>query len=149
MDRKSIVIAIRTHLEERLKELTSELRDLSEGNNDNLKSTAGDDHDTERAMLHQEMERLSDRADAERKILVDFDRLESLNLLNDEVGYGHIVRTDRGYFMLGIPFGKIVMYGMPLLGISMTSPMGMALKGRKRNEAFEVNQNTYTVLDFL
>jgi len=131
----------------KLLELEAHYRDLQEGQSSNTKSTAGDKHDTEREMVEVELNNYS------RQIQTQKQNLNSLKSIDparkNKVEQGALVQTENGWFYLSIPLGKIDLEGEKVWLISLASPMGQALNGKKTGEKFELNGVEKKILDVL
>lgn len=125
--------------------LQQTLNDLKESASNETKSTAGDKHETALAMLQIEQENTSRQLEnvLSQKLL-----LERINptILAKQVANGTVVKTNNGYFFIGIPLGKVVVDGYTVTAISSQSPLGIKLAGLRANEAAVVNSMTYLVL---
>lgn len=109
------------------------------------KSSAGDKHETARAKMQSEHEKLSwqlDELKNQYEQLSKIDRDRSTELISSQ----NLVYTDKGIFFIIIPLGKIEMDGKTMYVISPTSPLGKALIGLKLDEKVKVNEFEYWVL---
>ncbi|NQV52713.1 MAG: hypothetical protein HQ500_05985 [Flavobacteriales bacterium] len=120
------------------------LLELQSSNASNAKSTAGDKHDTERAMTHMEMATLSQQVDAEKRLLHELEALER-QATHETVGPGCIVQTQRHNLFIGLAFGNMVVEGWPITGISVHSPLGKELLGLAKGETCSVNGMVHSV----
>ncbi len=114
--------------------------------NNETKSTAGDKHDTSRAMMQLAVEQNGKHlAEAEKLkgILVQIDPDKTITT----VSLGSIVFTDKGNFFLSISAGKIESNQTVFFAISPGSPIGQALRNHKKGDDFNFNGNCYHILD--
>ncbi|MEQ9186168.1 MAG: hypothetical protein RLP15_00420 [Cryomorphaceae bacterium] len=142
--RETVIIGIRKHLLSRLESMHESLLELQTANASNSKSTAGDKHDTERAMNHMEMATLSQQVDAEKRQLHELEALERSNA-EKTIAKGSIVRTQRHNLFIGLAFGSVDIDGWTVTGISIQSPLGNALLGLSKGEQCSVNGMLHTV----
>jgi len=93
------------------------------------KSTAGDKHETGRAMVHLEMEQAGQRLARTEAMLSTFQRLD-MDAERTTIGPGALVLVKGGGFLLGVPFGG---FTDPELGklqaISADAPLALAMAG--------------------
>lgn len=143
-DRASLLAGIRQHLLSRLETLRDGLHELQTANASNAKSTAGDKHDTERAMTHMEMATLSQQVDAEKRHLHELEALERIHA-TQKISAGSIVHTQRHTLFIGIAFGRADIDGFSITGISVQSPLGQALLGKQKGESCTVNGIVHTI----
>ncbi len=109
------------------------------------KSTAGDKHDTGRAMLHLEVEKKS-------KQLVELEKLKRVMLQitpekpESTVELGSLVYTNKGNYYLAISAGKTIISTTDYFVISLASPLGQALKKNQDNKDFKFRDQHFTIL---
>lgn len=110
------------------------------------KSTAGDKHETGRAMAQLEQEKLGrqllsarDLQQAAAQIKVD----EELN----EIQFGSLVKASTGLFFFSVGIGKLTVGNESVFCLTMTSPLGNALKGKKIGDIIQFNGRFIAVLE--
>ena len=121
-------------LNDKIQELENTLKGLGESAANDTKSSAGDKHETGRAMIHIEQETITKQLN---------DALEQKASL--EKTEGRLIKTNRGYVFLAVPIGKIIVEGTTVMAISPGSPLGMKLAVLKVNESAEINGVNYFV----
>jgi len=96
------------------------------------KSSAGDKHETGRAMLQLEMEKAGQQlASIDQMKMV----LAKINLERSDVAkLGSLVVTDKNNYFLAISVGEIVIDNTKYYAISPNSPIGKLLLGKRINE---------------
>ena len=114
--------------------------------NAETKSTAGDKHDTARAMMQLEAENNAKQLDAANKLMrtlsgIDPDK-KSLT-----VESGSLVITSAGNFYVAIGAGKIEMDGTIYFAAAPSSPLIQALHGLKAGEKTQFNGRNFEVLE--
>lgn len=103
------------------------------------KSSAGDKHETGRAMLQLEMEKALQQ-------LVSIEQMQAvLYKINIEIipvtaALGSVVRTSLGNYFLAIGMGKIEMDKNEYYAVSTSSPIGKILLGKKAGETVIFNE---------
>lgn len=143
---KSVVIeAALKIVQQKIARIKAELDDLSQSNAQNTKSTAGDKHDTERAMTHLEIEKLSHQLEQEKSILHDLEKINPTAQLK-VIGSGSLVETSRGYFLIGAACGNVLVDDVAVFCISNHSPLAIQLIGKSMGDSVEVNSNNYSIL---
>ncbi len=99
------------------------------------KSTAGDKHETGRAMLQLEREKAGNQ-------LKEVERLEATlkKLQWDKstvlITLGSYIVTDTMSYYISISAGELVVAGKKIYAISMQSPIGQLLLGKKKGDHF-------------
>jgi hypothetical protein len=133
---KSLKFEIQTKLGLLLeKSLVDARRDYilaKESRDSDTKSSAGDKFETGREMMQREMDKLSALIDTTQNSLKKLNQLPLSPALI--VCEGSIVDTDQGTYYISIGFGKID----EVYAISIESPMGVELKGKRVGENIEM-----------
>lgn len=109
--------------------IQSNITSLQEALTSETKSSAGDKHETGRAMIHLEREKLGKQL-AEVQLLQElFNKIPlHTNLLR--VGLGSVVYTNQQNYYLGISAGEIKVEGISFYAIASNTPIGKLLMGR-------------------
>jgi hypothetical protein len=97
-----------------LQELTTRLQNASEAMAAlresvaaDTKSSMGDKYETAREMAQQELEKISRQMGMLQQSLGIFNRIQS-SLKLTVIGLGALIETDKGFFYMAAPLGKIV-----------------------------------------
>ncbi|MBL7963828.1 MAG: GreA/GreB family elongation factor [Flavobacteriales bacterium] len=108
------------------------------------KSSAGDKHEVGRAMVQQELDKLEEQR---AKLIVLQQELARVPLARvyEQVGFGSLVITDQGGYFIAIGLGAVEVEGEPYYAISLASPIGQALKGKRVGDAIDFNGTRITV----
>ncbi|PBQ30879.1 3-oxoacyl-ACP synthase [Sphingobacteriaceae bacterium] len=112
------------------------------------KSSAGDKHETARAKMQSEHEKLSwqlDELKNQYEQLTKIDKERSIQSVSSQ----NLVYTDKGIFFIIIPLGKVELDGKTIYVISPGSPLGKSLIGLKLDEKVKVNEFEYRILSIL
>lgn len=144
-NKKEIIEHCRILLVEKLGELKNQVNELMQDAESDSKSSAGDKHETARAMMQLEQEKLN------RQISEFQKQEEALNNIrtdveNDEVRLGSLVKTDKGTILIAIPLGKVTITDESCMVVSPISPIGQALMGLKVKSKMEINGNSFKIL---
>ncbi len=133
-------------VEERIRRSQSAIAAAREAGNEETKSSAGDKYETGRAMMQLEVEKNSEQLAQSNKLK------QALAQVNPEktsgqVDLGALVKTDKGIFYVAIPAGQLAHEGETYFAVSMASPIGKAMEGKKAQENFELNGKSFQILD--
>jgi transcription elongation GreA/GreB family factor len=113
------------------------LDDLKESASNETKSTAGDKHETALAML--QIEQKNTAAQLEHLLAQKLVIKRLLPVANDgQVTNGSLVKTNKGYFYLSIPIGKLIVDGTTVTALSAMSPLGSRLMGLAVDDSLTV-----------
>lgn len=131
-------------LEDKIASVQKVLEDLKESGANETKSTAGDKHETALAML--QIEQANKRAQlqellAQKAVLNKIDPL----LTTIQVVNGSLVKTNKGDFFISIASGKAVADDVPVIALSLQSPLGKKLMGLKKGDTLAFNQTHYII----
>ncbi len=140
-----ILAACMIELNTRSSRLSSEIADLQASNADNTKSTAGDKHETSRAMVHLELEKLGNQLKLVEQMQSDLDKAKTMNKA-DSVRFGSVVSTSRGHFLMGVACGKFEVGELTVFGLGMQSPLAQELLGKEKGANLLLNGNSFSIL---
>lgn len=110
------------------------------------KSSAGDKHETGRAMLQLEIEKAGQQL---QSISQMNETLSKINLENTSTiaHLGSLVKTNRATYFLSISAGKLTIENENYFAISVSSPIGKLLLGKKEKELLIFNGNQIEILN--
>ena len=109
------------------------------------KSSAGDKHETGRAMLHLEMEKASQQLGVAKQMKEVLDKIQ-LNSVSKKIKLGSLITTDQAIYFLSISAGEISLGDKLYYAISPSSPIGSLLIGKEKGEKILLNSKVITVL---
>jgi hypothetical protein len=102
------------------------------------KSSAGDKHETGRAMLQLEMEKAGQQLAGIKQMKETLAKLAVLKTSKNAC-LGSIIVTDNLCYFLSISAGQLVVADKIYFAISISSPMGTLLLGKQENEEVVFN----------
>jgi transcription elongation GreA/GreB family factor len=135
----------REFVSNRLSRISKQIQEVQESLTSETKSSAGDKHETGRAMLQLEREKLGNQLAESEKMqeLLHRVRPDSLNSMG---GLGALVETEDRYYYIAISAGAITTERLPIYCISPATPIGQLLLGKTTGESFLFNGNAFSVL---
>lgn len=108
------------------------------------KSSAGDKHETSRAMIHLDQEKLSSQLLELNKSLRI---LSQINIVeHSSVKMGSLFKTDHSIFYISIGLGKVSFNGTDIFIMSPVSPLSQRLIGKNQHDSIEFNGITHNIL---
>jgi transcription elongation GreA/GreB family factor len=121
-------------LDQKLQEAQASIATMQASLGNETKSTAGDKYETGRAMVQIELQKLADQRD---KIDVQLQTLAKVDLqkASPKVEFGSLVETDKERYFVAIGLGKIEVDGGICYVISLDSPIGKTLQGKKAGDS--------------
>ncbi len=102
------------------------------------KSSAGDKHETGRAMLQLEMEKAGQQLKVVNEMQQQINRINSNNI-SEIVCLGSVIQTEQTNYYLAISIGKIETNGGIYFAISVQSPIGKLLLGKSKGDLLTFN----------
>lgn len=112
------------------------------------KSSAGDKHETGRAMLHLEMEKASQQFEVVSKMKEVLQRID-INTTSKHIKLGSLVETDQGSYFLSISAGQVNIGDKVYYAVSSSSPIGAVLLGRDQGEQVKLGPKTIKILSVM
>jgi len=122
----------------RSKTVIDRIANIQESLQSETKSSAGDKHETGRAMLQLEREKAGNQFADIQKQQELFSRV-TISICTDVARLGSLVTTDKGSYFLAISVGAITIEAKTYYAISPSSPIGVVLLGKKIGEEFSFN----------
>ena len=113
--------------------LEATIKSSKEALNSETKSSAGDKHETGRAMLQLEMEKAGQQLLEVQKMKNQLQRID-LSVTSERVSLGSLVNTNLGRYFIAISQGQIKVENKSYFVISSQSPIGKLLLGKSVNE---------------
>jgi transcription elongation GreA/GreB family factor len=136
---------INEQLRLRLESLRREQVQLEESKGSATKSSAGDKHETGRAMMEQELTRIQGQIESARKQLNELGQMPANS--STKVAWGTAVRTKQGVYFLSVPLGRVKESKEPLFAISAGSPLGQLLLGKSAGDSVTFRGNEFNLLE--
>ncbi len=120
------------------------MHELTEGLGSDSKSSAGDKHETARAMMQIEYQKIDNQL---QEALIQKELLEKMHndTAADHIIKGSLIKTNKGYLYLSVPLGRINIDNVAVMALSPQSPLGIQLMGLKKNDTTTINKITYVV----
>jgi hypothetical protein len=130
---------------QKITELQSQIEELQEAVNQEGKSTAGDKHETGRAMAQLEVEQCS-KLLREKELM--YNQLLKMNLTDKHtlIGLGSLIECEGLNFYISLGFGKRTIENKEVFCIGVQSPIYNELKGKKKGDRFQFMKKEYVIL---
>ncbi|WP_349352254.1 MULTISPECIES: 3-oxoacyl-ACP synthase [unclassified Flagellimonas] len=134
------------YVDERMARLKKQSDELQESLGSETKSSAGDKHETGRAMVQLEQEKLGQQlqeVDATRSILKKI----NIEKPSEKIRLGSLVKTSMATYFIAISAGAFKYNDTTVYCISASAPIAQLLLGRKKGESFAFNGKEQSVLE--
>lgn len=122
-----------------------QLQDLKEDLLGESKSSAGDKHETGRAMVQLEMEKLADQRKDLQLMLDKWSQID-FSTPDSRVKVGSLVVTSSGIFLLAVALGTTMFEAENVVVLSSLSPLAQQLMGKTINDEIKVNNHLYKII---
>lgn len=132
-------------IDQKINALQMVLKDLTEAGNNETKSSAGDKHETARAMMQLEQEKLGAQIkewENQKTILSKIDEDKGAT----SISLGTYIESNNGNFFIAANIGKIELNNVVVMVISTQSPLGLCFLNRSTGEEFHFNKTNYQIL---
>lgn len=147
-DKKHIHNLCLEHLETSANVYLKNIKDAQTGLSSESKSSAGDKHETGRAMLQLEAEKLGAQYQEILKV-INFHKQLDIKVDSTEVKLGSLVKTNIGLFYLTTGLGSIKDKEYSFFNLSMNAPISKTLLGKKVNDQFQFNNKSINIISIL
>ena len=131
-------------VEKRLETVAAVISSNQKALQSETKSSAGDKHETGRAMLQLEMEKASQQLEgiAQMKtILAKTDVIKP----SKNARLGSVIITEKGNYFLSISAGQLTVNNTTYFAVSVASPIGKLLLGKQAKELLIFNGTTVKI----
>lgn len=122
-------------IENRLITVQKTINEIQESLTSETKSSAGDKHETGRAMLQLEREKAGNQLAEIMKVKEAFSKID-VSKTNKTVGLGSVVYTSQNNYFIAISAGQITIDKDQFYAISPNTPIGKLLVGKNASDVF-------------
>lgn len=131
-------------LQKKLKNLNFLIDTATESRDIDLKSSVGDKHETSRAKIQNDLDNYYSQL-----MILEY-QINILNKIDSSIKYnnvaqGALVETNKGIFFISTGIGKMVIENKTIIAVSMISPIGMAMKGKRKLQSFNFRNISYII----
>lgn len=146
MNKQEILEMAQQKINNRIDELESIILDLQDSLGKDTKSSAGDKHETGRAMVQLEQEKLSKQMS---ELLLMRRVLDQINpsIKHVKIGIGSLVETSMGWYFISVGLGQIKTDGKVIFALNPQAPLGQKLMGKKVGESIDLNGKHIIILN--
>jgi transcription elongation GreA/GreB family factor len=130
---------------DRLGRIQSQIKGLETALTSETKSSAGDKHETGRAMIQLEREKLGQQLSELEKTQQIFSKVPK-DRSTQQVGLGNLVITDSFTYYIAISAGEYKNSTNSVFCISAATPIGKLIYGMAIGDTFNFNGKTSTIL---
>ncbi|MGJ8591539.1 MAG: 3-oxoacyl-ACP synthase [Aquaticitalea sp.] len=121
-------------VENRNKTVQNTIKEIQESLTSETKSSAGDKHETGRAMLQLEREKAGHQLAEIEKLEESLSKID-VTFTSQIVGLGSVVFTSQANYFIAISAGQLKVDSQLFYAISPNTPIGLLLMGKKVGDA--------------
>lgn len=132
-------------VENRFQIIQNTINEIQESLTSETKSSAGDKHETGRAMLQLEREKAGNQLAEIQKIK---ENLSKLNITNtsENIGLGSVVYTNKSNYFIAISAGELKVKNDVFYAISPNTPIGQLLMGKTVGESIVFRDQQFKIV---
>lgn len=143
--KEKVIDVVLSALTNKIYHLEQAMLDLQDSALKESKSTAGDKHETGRAMIHLEQEKMASQLQQQKEILRQFQRMDFLTS-SPSIRLGSLIETGQGWFLIAGAVGKMSVEENIVMVISPESPLGNKLLNKQKGDIIEAGKTNYHIL---
>lgn len=132
-------------IQQRIDHAYDALKLAQESANDETKSSAGDKHETGRAMAQLEAEKANAQLDQAMNLKHQLEKLDP-STHTEKVVVGSLVICKTARFLLTVSAGTLKHDGQTYFAISADSPIGKLLLGKSKGDSISFNGITHEII---
>lgn len=144
MNKSALIHHLHALLQEKVNASQLEIASTRSSFTSDTKSSAGDKHEVGRAMVQQELDKLEEQHAKLIDLQHELSRVP-LERTFDQVAFGSLVVTDQGTYFVAIGWGRVEFDGGTSFAISLASPIGQALCGKRVGEHVDLNGRKFSI----
>jgi transcription elongation GreA/GreB family factor len=142
--KKELLSLCEKFVKDRIQNAENALENAQQSANSEERSTAGDKHDTARAMSHLEQEKSAKYLDEAVKLKRALSELLKAQP-SDVIDFGSLVVTNQGTYFIALSIGAIKLNDINYFIVSPTSPIAIAFKGLKAGDKATFNGRNFII----
>ncbi|MBD0831331.1 GreA/GreB family elongation factor [Aestuariibaculum sediminum] len=129
---------------ERFEVIQRQIQQIQESLASETKSTAGDKHETGRAMLQLEREKAGQQLAEINKVKQVLSKIDS-HILSSKVSLGSVVYTTQANYFISVSLGELKLEQDSFFAISPGTPIGQLLLGKAVGDKVTFRSQMFTI----
>jgi transcription elongation GreA/GreB family factor len=129
----------------KLATISKNLNDIQEALTTETKSSAGDKHETGRAMLQLEREQLGTQFSEILKLKESLNRID-ISKVSKSIGFGSVVFTTEFHYFIAISAGELSVNNKKFYAISPSTPIGKLLLGKVAGDGVNFKEQQFKIV---
>ena len=144
LDKSIVLKALQIEVNSRVHALEKALDDSRSEMVSESKSTAGDKHETGRAMAQLEQEKLGRQVLSARELKMAIAQIDA-DEDHTKIQFGSLVKATNGVFFFSVGIGKLIVENESIFCLTMTSPLGNFLREKSAGDSIQFNGKTISI----
>jgi len=142
--KQKLVVECQKYVNLRLQRIHDVISGIQESLTSETKSSAGDKHETGRAMLQLEREKAGKQLAQVQKLQEIIKKID-ISSVSNHVHLGSLVQTSNGTYFISISIGELKIDNNSYFAIAANTPIGKVLLGKKPNDTVLFNNKKMTI----
>lgn len=144
--KETLYLECKNFIDSRMNTVLERIASIQESLQSETKSSAGDKHETGRAMLQLEREKAGNQLKDIQKQQETLAKV-TIGTSSDVIRLGSLVKTDKANYFIAISLGKVCVSDEVYFAISPSSPIGKKLLGKCENLSFMFSETSQRILE--
>ena len=148
MNKQALITYVKELLEEKMQVAWEAMEAAQESANDQGKSSMGDKYETSRSMgqLDRNMHaKQYEQFRIERTVL---ERIGNSGA-PERGAVGSLIQTTAGWFFISVSLGLLKFEDETIIAVSSSSPVGLSLLGKNRDDKFRFQNNEHAIIQLI
>lgn len=146
--KESLYLQCLDFVDNRYNIIQNTINEIQESLTSETKSSAGDKHETGRAMLQLEREKAGNQLAEIQKVKENISKI-NISKSSELVGLGSVVFTNKSNYFLAISAGELKVDSNLFYAISPNTPIGQLLFGKKVGDEVVFKDTKFTITEFI
>mgnify|MGYP001038300888 CR=1 FL=1 len=142
--KKELFIQCETFVNKRLQNVEEIISSNQKALQSETKSSAGDKHETGRAMLQLEMEKASQQLAGISQMKQTLSKID-VSKISNIAHLGSIIETNTAHYFISISAGNLMYKEKSYFAVSVSSPIGKLLLGKKKGDEVYFNKKKISI----
>ncbi|HUH28248.1 3-oxoacyl-ACP synthase [Gelidibacter sp.] len=133
-------------VEDRISKIQNQIKEIQESLMSETKSSAGDKHETGRAMLQLEREKVGQQLAEVEKLKEALSKIDK-TIRSEIIGLGSVVTTSNANYYIAISAGQMTANSQWFFAISPNTPMGLLLMGKRIGDVVVFRDSKFMIVN--
>ncbi|MCL5127063.1 3-oxoacyl-ACP synthase [Algibacter sp. L1A34] len=135
-------------IDSRFQTIQNTINEIQESLTSETKSSAGDKHETGRAMLQLEREKAGNQLAEINKIKIALSKID-VSKTSQTIGLGSIIYTSQANYYIAISSGELTYNNQKFYAISPNTPIGQLLMGKTVEDSIKFRNQNFKIKSVL